>query len=57
MNNKLCEKCCRSCKQAETVIVLECRHYRPKPVQMEFGFKAAGGTGKRTLKKSPDKKS
>ncbi len=42
MNNKLCEKCCRQCKQTGAVTVLECRHFRPKPVQLEFKFKSAG---------------
>lgn len=57
MHNKLCEKCSHNCKQAETVTVLECRHFRPKPVQMEFRFKPAGGSGKKSLKHAVDESS
>lgn len=53
MNNKLCEKCSRNCKQTGAVIVVECRHFRSRPVQMEFKFKKAGG-GKSRLKQALD---
>lgn len=39
--NKLCERCRNNCKQAETAQVLECKKYRPVPVQMVIKFKAA----------------
>lgn len=55
MNNKLCEKCCRECKQTGAVTVVECRHYRPKPVQLEFKFRPGRAGGKNALKKAADK--
>ncbi|MFZ5641620.1 MAG: hypothetical protein ACOY4Q_13160 [Bacillota bacterium] len=54
MNNKLCERCSRNCKQTGSVTVVECRHFRPEPVQLEFKFKRPGG-GKDALKKAVDK--
>lgn len=37
--NKLCEGCRNNCKQTETAQVLECKKYRPVPVQMVIKFK------------------
>lgn len=45
--NKLCEKCNNSCKQPNSTIVLECKKYTLKPMQLEFKFKDADK--KRTL--------
>lgn len=40
--NKLCQGCVKNCKQTETAQVLECKKYRPVPVQMVIKFKASG---------------
>lgn len=39
--NKLCESCRNNCKQTETARVLECKKYRPVPVQMVIKFKSS----------------
>lgn len=37
--NKLCQLCQRGCKQADSATVVECKKYRPAPVQMVIKFK------------------
>lgn len=50
--NKLCQLCLKDCKQADTVMIIECRKYCRAPVQIEFKFKGRSkAQGSRSRKK------
>lgn len=38
--NNFCRQCQRTCKQQAGILLVECRHYLPVPVQLTFKFKA-----------------
>lgn len=44
--NKLCETCCKECKQAPKVVLISCPNYKKKPKQLEFKFKFKKLNGK-----------
>jgi hypothetical protein len=33
--NKLCSRCIRQCKQSESIIMLECPRFQPRPFKSE----------------------
>lgn len=33
--NKLCKRCIRHCKQADTIVMLECPRFQPRPFKSQ----------------------
>ena len=47
--NKLCQRCRKKCKQAQSVTVVSCPHFEAKPVQMEIPLKFPRGRPKKLI--------
>ena len=45
--NKLCQRCRKKCKQAQSVTVVSFPHFEAKPVQMEIPLKFPRGRPKK----------
>ena len=41
--NKLCQRCCKKCKQADTVLIVSCPRFEASPVQLTIPLKFPPG--------------
>ncbi len=48
--NKLCARCCKSCKQLQSVVVITCPDFEAQPVQMTIDLKFPPGRPKKLKK-------